>query len=86
MIDKVSLNLLPFKDLVEFAKECYQTPLSKKGAVNLLKKMYEYMGESLKVCLDEPTIKSMDAEFKKTTVLSEAEKRPKVEFKGEAKD
>jgi len=86
IIDRVSLNFLPFKDIVEFTKECYQVPLSKKGAVNLFKKMYEYMGESLKVCLDEPTIKSIDAEFKKTNVLSEAEKRPKIEFRGEAKD
>jgi hypothetical protein len=60
IIDKVSLNYLPFKDIVEFAKECYQVPLSKKGAVSLFKKMYEYMGESLKVCLDETIIKSMD--------------------------
>jgi hypothetical protein len=43
---------VPFKDVVEFAKECYQVPLSKKGAVSLFKKLYEYMGESLKVCLD----------------------------------
>jgi hypothetical protein len=56
----VSLNYLPFKDIVEFAKECYQVPLSKKGAVSLFKKMYEYMVESLKVCLDETIIKSMD--------------------------
>jgi hypothetical protein len=66
----VSLNYLPFKDIVEFAKECYQTPLSKKGGISLFKKMYEYMGESLKLCLDETITKSMDPEFKKTTVLS----------------
>ena len=40
IIDKVSLNYLPFKDILEFAKECYQVPLSKKGAANLLRKMY----------------------------------------------
>ena len=46
--------------------------------------IYTFMGDSIKTYLDEATAKGMDAEFKATKVLAEDQKKPAIEFEGEA--
>jgi hypothetical protein len=50
----------------------------------LLACLYSYLGEGLKSSLDEVTIKGMDGEFKSIKPLNEDQKKPSIEFEGEA--
>jgi hypothetical protein len=42
------------------------------------------MGDGLRSSLDEATIKGLDNEFKGNKVLTEDQKKPTIEFEGEA--
>ncbi len=53
--------------------------------MDLIKKIYSYIGEQVKLYLEADTYGSMEAELKKMKLLSEDEKRPKIQFSGEAK-
>jgi hypothetical protein len=59
-------------------------PFSRKGAVELMNVIYSYVGEQVKIFLDENTSKGMDAEFKAVKLLSHDQKKPRVALEGEA--
>lgn len=70
--------------MIEFGKETYAGQFSKKGGAELLACLYSYLGEGIKGLIDEATIKGMDAEFKSIKPLTEDQKKPTIEFEGEA--
>ena len=70
--------------MVEYAKETYAVPFSKKGAQELLVCLYTHAGEAVKTSLDDNTLKAMDGTFKSIKPLNEDQKKPKVDFMGEA--
>lgn len=56
---------------MEYAKETYAVPFSKKGAQELFINLYMHVGESLKTMIDDSTVKALDGEFRSVKVLSE---------------
>lgn len=46
--------------------------------------IYAYVGDQIKAFLDEPTYKSLEADFKNTKLLSQTQKKPRIELEGEA--
>jgi hypothetical protein len=50
--------------------------------VDLIKKIYSYIGEQIKIYLEADTYASMESELKKMKMLTEEEKRPKIQFSG----
>lgn len=71
IIENVSLGNIALKEAMEYAKETYGVPFSRKGAAELLTCIYSYVGEQIKTYLDANTYKAMEAEFKNVKLLTE---------------
>lgn len=70
IIDIVSISNIPVRETILFANECYKIQFSKKGGVDLIKKIYSYIGEQVKVYLEADTYASMEGELKKMKLLT----------------
>lgn len=84
IIESASISNCNLKETVEYARDTYAVPFSKKGAQELLICLYSQAGDSIKPMLDENTLKNMEGEFKSIKPLNEDQKKPRIAFEGEA--
>ncbi|KAL4446462.1 hypothetical protein ABPG74_001203 [Tetrahymena malaccensis] len=92
IIDLATLKYINFMDVLQFGKESIQNtnPSIKAGGQEILKKLYEHMGETLtnNFLKDIPAniMGTLTKEFSKLTVLSESDKASNatMKFVGEA--
>ena len=84
IIETASITNCFLKEIAEYARDTYAVPFSKKGAQELLICLYTHAGDQIKPYLDETTLKAMDGEFKSIKPLSQDQKKPKVNFEGDA--
>lgn len=83
LIELVSLQSLPFKELIEFGKflSTSTNPTIKQATVNLMKCLYAYFGQQLNLFLKDLSqmfFKTLQSEFSKVKVLDEKDKKPKI--------
>ena len=86
-IEEYGINLLPIKEIVEFAKllASHANPQLRIAATNLFCLIYKYIGPSIKKFMNdikEATLRIIEAEFEKTEVVNS--NNSKRELKGEA--
>lgn len=84
IIETSSINNCYLKEIAEYAKDTYAVPFSKKGAQELLLCLYTHAGDQIKPYLDDSTLKALDGDFKSIKPLTQDQKKPKVNFEGEA--
>ena len=85
LIDLVSLNNLPFKEIVDFCKSLSASTNSniKQSVINLMKSLFSYVGQqflSFISDLNPAFIKNLKNEFTKVKILDENDKKPKMKI------
>ena len=78
MIDEFGINLLPIKEMIDFATTCaaHSNPQVRTACMALFAMMYKHVGEPIRNFLKdikESTMKVLDEEFSKITPLKKGE-------------
>lgn len=89
VVDDFGIAMLPVKELVDFGKflASNANPQLRNSATALLCCIYKYIGPNIKKFLNdikEATLKVIEAEFQKVTVVSVSENTNKIQLKGNA--
>lgn len=88
LLDELTVRYFPLQETIDYGKFVIgnQNPQCRAAATNLFKALYEQVGPKLNDLINDippQTLKSLQAEFEKLTVIKDLESKVKVEFRGE---
>ena len=88
LLDELTVRFFPLKETIEFGKFVISNsnPQCRTAATGLFKGLYAQVGQPISDLINDippQTLKPLQAEFEKVTVITDLESKLKVQFRGE---